>query len=199
MKLLIAALAWVVMAVSVSAQDSYLLKPGDVLRIEVLEDASLNREEFILPDGQISFPLVGTVQAGGRTIGDLSRSISSALAPNFAVAPTVFISPVSLSNRKASGPAVSSTLSVYVAGEVNTPGKRQIESGTTLLQFLAEVGGFSRFAATKRLQLRRTGVDGTLQTFIINYKDIDRGGTLKNNFLIQEGDILIVPQRRLFE
>ncbi|GFE52505.1 hypothetical protein So717_42580 [Roseobacter cerasinus] len=176
-------------ATTLTAQEQYRLQPGDALRIEVLEDGSLNRQEFILPDGRINVPLAGSILAGGRTVSQVQASIISALAPNFAAPPTVFVSVVGLGGQEN-----LELISVYVAGEANAPGKRRIEEGTTLLQFLGEVGGFSRFAATKRLQLRRGQ-----QIFIINYRDIERGAQIRNNLIMQEGDTLIVPQRRLFE
>lgn len=179
-------------ATAAVAQEQYRLRPGDVLRIEVLEDSSLNRQEFILPDGRINIPLAGSIVAGGRTVGQVQQSIVTALAPNFAAPPTVFLSVAGIG----AGDQLEQIelIDVYVAGEATNPGKRQIEAGTTLLQFLGEVGGFSRFAATKRLQLRRGG-----QIFLINYRDIERGAQIRNNLVMQDGDTLVVPQRRLFE
>lgn len=185
-------------ATTATAQQQYKLRPGDVLRIDILEDSSLNRQEFILPDGRINVPLAGSILAGGRTVGQVQANITTALAPNFAAPPTVFVSVVGLGG---SGEAIeqANLISVYVAGEAASPGKRQIEAGTTVLQFLGEIGGFSRFAAIKRLQLRRPSPQGGEQIFIINYRDIERGAPIKSNIVMKDGDTLVVPQRRLFE
>lgn len=83
--------ALVVSAVSAQAQSDYRIRSGDVLQIEVLEDSSLDRAIVVLPNGQISFPFVGTLRAGGRTIGQVQASLRDALAPNFAAPPTVFV------------------------------------------------------------------------------------------------------------
>ena len=84
-------------------------------------------------------------------------------------------------------------------GEVNKPGRLDIEPGTTLLQFLAENGGLTKFAATKRIQLRRvdskTGKE-TLYNF--NYKAVQKGANAPV-IVLREGDVVVVPERRLFE
>ena len=89
MKRLILALMGLVLAVTATvfpaaAQDSYKIKPGDVLRIEVLEDASLNRSTLVLPDGRIALPLAGTLQARGMTLEQVQGVIAARIAANFA-------------------------------------------------------------------------------------------------------------------
>jgi len=71
--------------------------------------------------------------------------------------------------------------------------------GTTVLQLFAQIGGFSRFAATKRIQLRRTDASGTEQVFAIDYEAIEEGRSQAGATVLREGDVIIVPQRRLFE
>ena len=78
--LLAALLVTPLMGHSANAQDSYRIKPGDVVRVEVLEDSSINRDTLVLPDGRISLPLAGSVTAGGRTIEQVRSEVSSKLA-----------------------------------------------------------------------------------------------------------------------
>ena len=182
------------------AQDSYRIKPGDVVRVEVLEDSSINRDTLVLPDGQIALPLAGTVRAGGLTIDQVRNEITARLAPNFANAPTVFVSLSQLSAPKpVTGVAVARSNTIYVLGEVTNPGIVELEPGTTLLQALAAVGGFSPFAAKKRIQLRRTDQSRTEQIYNINYNAILNGQTSIGTTVLTSGDVIIVPQRRLFE
>lgn len=187
--------ALLALATSALAQN-YQLRPGDVLSIEVLEDSSLNRDTFILPDGSINFPLAGSIQAGGRTVSQVQANLTARLAPNFAAPPTVFVTVTGLAPSQEERAA--DLIDVYISGEANNPGKRQIEAGTSLVQFLAETGGFTRFAAIKRLQLRRN-VGGTERIFIVNYRKIERGAAVRSNIIMQDGDVLVVPVRRLFE
>ena len=182
-----------------SAQDSYRIKPGDVVRVEVLEDSTLNRDAIVLPDGRISLPLAGSVTAGGRSIEQVRSEVISKLASNFATEPTVFVSLTQLGTPRATGGSAVRKNTIYILGEVANPGAHEIESGTTMLQALAQVGGFSQFAATKRIQLRRTDKSKKEQIYNVNYKEILAGKTSIGTTVMQSGDVIIVPQRRLFE
>ena len=189
----------VLAATAASAQTDFRIGPGDTVRIEVLEDPSLNRDVLVLPDGSLSFPLAGAVRAGGQTTTQLESSLSSALAPNFATSPTVSVSVAGLAPR-ATGTAVR-TIDVYIMGEVGSGGGRlEVERGTTVLQALALSGGFTPFAATKRIQLRRTDpATGQQSIYNINYRAIEQGASNIGNSVLADGDVIIVPERRLFE
>jgi polysaccharide export outer membrane protein len=178
--------------------------------MEVLEDPSLNRSLLVLPDGNVSLPLVGTVRANGRSIDALRSAISTALAPNFASPPTVFLSvgqlnPTTTAVNAAQAQAVAAnvgtygTIAIYAVGEVNNQGKLDVDRGTTLLQFLAETGGLTRFAATKRIQLRRPDPKtGTEIVYRYNYKAVQNGAKAPV-IVLREGDTIVVPERKLFE
>lgn len=187
-------------AVSVSAQDSYRIRSGDTLTVEVLEDASLNRSVVVLPDGRFSFPFAGEIQARGRTVGDVQSAVISGIASNFAAPPTVFVSVIPAERVASSGGSGPRTIDVYFLGAVNTPGIVPVKRGTTLLQAIAQSGGFGDFAATKRIQLRRTDKKtGSQSVFKINYKALADGAAMENNIRLQDGDVILVPERRLFE
>ena len=179
------------------AQDTYKVRPGDVLRVEVLEDGNLNRDTLVRPDGQISIPLVGSIAAGGRTLSEIQADLAGALAGSFAAPPNVFVTIGSLAERT-TGTGVARTIAVYVIGESGAQGKVDVKPRTTLLQLFAQMGGFGPFAATKRIQLRRTAKDGTEQVYNFNYDSILAGGS-GGTTRLQDGDVIIVPQRRIFE
>ena len=202
--LLAAFMACVGFVVPASAQDGYRIKSGDVLQIEVLEDPSLNREVLVLPSGEFSFPFAGTVLAGGRSVGQVQNAIATGIASNFAAAPNVFVSVRSLRPKEprvaSNGPRAANTINIYLLGEVNSPGTKAVAPGTTFLQALAQSGGFSQFAAQKRIQLRRSNSATGQQTLIkINYRALANGATLKRDVVLQEGDVILIPERRLFE
>lgn len=193
--------AVLVLPAMAAAQDSYRIQPGDVLRVEVLEDSSINRDALVLPDGRISIPMAGTVPAAGRTITQVQSAVTQRLSPNFSNAPTVFVSISKLRERErvtATAP-VEKTIDIFVMGEVTQPGKVAVAQGTTLLQALAQIGGFSKFAATKRVQLRRADKSGRERVYNINYNDILAGTSSIGMTTLAEGDVIIVPERRLFE
>lgn len=194
-----AALMMCVATTAAAVAQDYQIRAGDTLTIEVLEDPGLNRSVLVLPDGSFSFPFAGTTRASGRSVGDVQAALTSALAPNFAATPNVVVSVGALAERVV-GTGTGRQMPIYVLGEVNTPGKIEVLRGTTLLQFLAESGGFTRFAATNRVQLRRTD-SRTGQESIRNfdYRAATRGALGAGSVVLQAGDVIIVPERKLFE
>lgn len=175
----------------------YRINPGDVLSVEVMEDPSLNRQVLVPPDGQISFPLAGSLRAGGRTVTQVQSALAAALASNFANRPTVFVGLAAIA-QKEQRIIEETTLSVFVVGEAANPGQFTIAPGTTLLQLFGVMGGFTDYAATKRVQLRRTS-GSQAQIFTINYKEITKGLSVDGMIPLRDGDVVLIPERRLFE
>lgn len=190
-----------ILASQALADKPYTVRPGDTLQVEVLEDPSLNRSVLVLPDGSISFPMVGSVPAAGRSVTDLTTQLADGLTSNFAAKPNVFVTVSTLADRPAAKPrAAARTIGVYVMGEVTTPGRADVAPGTTILQFLAQAGGFTRFAAQKRVKLVRTDPKtGAEQVYLFNYDGTGGSGGIRGSTKLQTGDVIIVPQRRLFE
>ena len=178
------------------AQD-YRVKPGDILRVEVIEDSSLNRTVLVSPDGRIALPGAGAVRAAGRTIEQIQATLTAALAGNFTVTPNVFVGIEQLAPRDPVIPAPPEpdpVVAIFVVGEANNVGRIELEPGTTLLQAFAQFGGFTNFAATKRIQLRRGA-----EIYTVSYDAILDGSSPNGGVLLAEGDVIIVPQRTLFE
>jgi polysaccharide export outer membrane protein len=185
---------------SPASAEGYGIQAGDVLKIEVLEDPSLNRSVLVDPTGRISVPQGGTLQAAGQSVESISATISKRLAANFAAAPSVFVSLERVADRVDAGAAAANTISIFVIGEAGKTGKLELEAGTTVLQMFAEMGGFSKFAATKRIQLRRTDAKTKAETVsTLNYPAIEAGTSTNGATTMQDGDVVIIPQRKLFE
>lgn len=185
-----------VLSLAVSAQD-YRVRAGDVLQIEVLEDATLNRSAIVLPDGQITLPVAGTIRVAGRSLDQVQADLVARLAPNFASPPTVFVTLAALAERPE--PEPERTISIYVLGAANTPGKVEVTPGATFLQAIAQAGGPSPFAAKKRIQLRRIDKSGIEQVYKLDLDAIERGTSGDGVTRLKEGDVIFIPQRRLFE
>ena len=187
-------------AATAALAQGYNIRSGDTLAVEVLEDSSLNRQVLVLPDGSIDFPLVGSLRARGRTATQLQQLLSQGLAPNFATPPTVFVSVASIfvpPDREEPDPV---TLGAFVMGEVNEPGRYDVEPGTTLLQILAQAGGLTRFAAERRIELRRTHpTSRTVTRFFFSYTGKGKSPLISGGTVLSEGDVVVVPARRLFE
>lgn len=196
MKKFLFAVISLLVANAAAAQSSYQIQPGDTLSVEVLEDPSLNRSVLVLPDGTISFPFAGSVRASGRNSSQVSDAITAGISSNFASEPNVFVNVQTLRPEIAAvGPA---TIDIYMLGEIVEPGEKQLQRGTTLIQALASTGGFTPFAAQKRILLRRTDANGNQSVTKINFKAISDGASA-NDIRLTDGDVIIVPERRLFE
>ena len=129
----------------------------------------------------------------------MKADLAAALAGNFAAPPNVFVGIGTLAAPRAARAAgAARTISVYAMGEVTTPGKADVAPGTTVLQLLAQAGGFTRFAAQKRVQLRRTTKGGAEQIYLFNYDGTSTSG-IAGSTRLQPGDVIVVPQRKLFE
>jgi len=204
---------WMALVVAIGATvapsdayaQSYKLRAGDTVRVEVLEDPSLNRTLLVAPDGNITVPTAGSVRAAGQSVESIKSTITTKLAGNFANTPNIFVSleklnePRQVVRRAPTPPPPPPMISVYVMGEASKPGKIEVSPGTNVLQMFAVMGGFTNFAAVKRIQLRRIDARNHTQSIHkLNYKAIEAGHR-SGLTTLQDGDTIIVPQRRLFE
>lgn len=184
---------------TVAAAQEYTIRSGDLLRVEVLEDSSINREVLVAPDGRITVPLAGNVRVSGASLSEAERRLTSSLADDFATTPTVVVSLLQLREPAAPTPVPEpELLDVYVIGEVNNPGSIAVEHGTTLLQSLSLVGGVTDFAAVKRIQLRRVE-NGQERVYNLDYQRVLDGQSNVGLAHVKHGDVIVVPARRLFE
>src|SRR5438477_8897137 len=156
--------------------DEYRIGPGDKLRIEVYKDAQLSQSVQVRPDGKITLPLIGDLEANGATQLELRDTIAKALK-EYITNPTVTVIVVE---------ALASQ--IFVMGEVTHPGTMQLHGPTTILQALAMAGGFKEFANTKDVKVLRP--NGTsMQTIHFNYKDVLNGDA--KPFYLRSGDTVI--------
>lgn len=201
MKLVLAAFAAVFAATMAMAQSAYQIRPGDVLSVEVLQDPSLNREVLVLPDGSISFPFAGNLPVAGLTTNQTESTLSRGIAEQFAVEPNVFVTVRQLTDTVVSTGTFtgSRTIDIYFLGEVNGTGLVEVAPGTTFIQALSLAGGFTNFAAQRRIQLRRTDAHGAISVATIDYRAISQGADLSHDPVLADGDVILVPERRLFE
>jgi polysaccharide export outer membrane protein len=158
--------------------DEYKVGPGDKLRIEVYKDQQLSQSVQVRPDGKITLPLVGDMEATGRTPIELRDTIAKSLK-DYVNNPTVTVIVVE---------AIASQ--VYVMGEVTHPGTMQLHGPTTILQALAMAGGFKEFANTKDVKVLRPNGSG-METLHFNYKDVLNGDA--RPFYLRAGDTVVVP------
>ena len=120
---------------------AYLIGPGDILEISVWKDEALSRSVVVLPDGKISFPLIGEIFVAGRTIGQVKEEITVKL--------TRYVPELVLSIEVKQ----SNSMQIYVIGRVNNPGKQVLNSKVNVLQALAMAGGLNPFASRNKIKI----------------------------------------------
>lgn len=175
----------------------YRIQSGDRLTVEVLEDASLNRTLVVLPSGTIDFPYAGSIRVAGQSPTAVSNRISQSLAGVLAAPPTVFVTATPLIEPVLPIQEEKAVVNIYIMGEASAPGPKAVLPGTTFLQALSQAGGLTPFAATKRIQLRRAATPG--QVITVNYAAIMRGAGMNLDPVLSEGDVIVIPERGLFE
>jgi polysaccharide export outer membrane protein len=195
---LVAAFAWC----GVATAQEYRLRPGDVIDVFVLEDPTLNRQALVRPDGRISVPLIGAVQAGGRTPEQVAAAISRSLARDFVQPPSVTVSLVQLAPgldpEEEAAALGRGAGTIYVLGEVGRPGALEVELPINILEALALSGGPGTFAARDRIQVRRE-VNGTQRMMLFDYERVEDGDVPLALFELSDGDVIVVPERGLFD
>lgn len=167
-------------AETAGAEPTYLLGPEDVLKIAVWKDEHLTQETVVRPDGMITFPLIGDVVASGRTVEDVRNEIARRLV-KFMPNPNVTVTVLKVLSYR-----------IYVLGRVNKPGEFQVGHHTDVLQALSMAGGLTPYAAENDIKvIRRNGADE--QVFSFRYGDAQKGKDLRQNILLQRGDLVMVP------
>ena len=189
-------LALAIFLVGATAALAQQLKVGDTLSISVLQDPTLDRQVIIDPSGQIAFPLAGHIRAAGQTPLAIENLLKSKLKDNYRDENLdVTVSLVAIAK-----PDQDEDLKprFYVMGEVLKPGPYIIRQRMNLMQAIAMAGGFGPYAAKARIQVRRR-VDGVETNSLFNYRAFESGSDLSGDISVHPGDVIVVPERGLFE
>jgi polysaccharide export outer membrane protein len=192
MRILIILLTLCVSASGAWAQAT--LKPGDTLSISVLQDPKLDRQVIVDSGGQIAFPLAGHIRAEGLSAQSLENVLKSRLQKNYK--DEALDVTVALANL--TSPEDDLKPKVFVTGEVLRPGPYVVRQRTTLMQAISLAGGLGPFAAKRRVQVRRQTASGET-IFMFDYRAYEAGQDLEGNISLRAGDVILVPERGLFE
>lgn len=160
--------------------DIYQLRQGDIVMISVWREDTLQRQVVVLPDGSITFPLIGRVEVAGLSTPEVEQRISLKLKVYFPE-PIVSVVIIGIDGHRA-----------YVTGKVLRPGPLIISGPITVLQAISLVGGFDKFADESGVKVIRAKPDGQ-EILPVNYKDIISGKNMSTNILLKAGDTLVVP------
>lgn len=161
-------------------EEDYIIGPGDVLDISVWKDEALTRTPTVLPDGFISFPLVGNVLAEGKTVKQLKTEMEEKLVR---YVPDIVLS---LEVRQAN------SMIIYVIGRVNKAGRIDLNANINVLQALSTAGGLNVFAKRNKIKIFREENGKTL-IFPFEYDKVVKGENLEQNIRLKKGDVVVVP------
>ena len=159
---------------------TYLVQPGDTLQVTVWKEQELQAEVLIRPDGGLSFPLAGEIEAAGHTVEDIRKVLQGRLT-KYLPDPVVTVVV-----KKADGSRI------FVVGKVNRPGDFALFRPIDVMQALSLAGGATPYADVNGIRiLRREG--SQQQVFHFRYDDVRRGKDLTQNILLHSGDTVVVP------
>lgn len=157
---------------------SYVIGSDDELSIIVFENQGFNTGmESVRPDGKITMPLIGELQAAGKTPEQLKQEITDTLAQNYMnLPPHVSVVVVKVLSKN-----------YYINGEVLKPGKYALTVPTTVMQALVNAGGFKDFAKKSKIKIQRGP-----KFFNFNYNEVAKGKKLEQNILLEPDDQIFV-------
>jgi polysaccharide export outer membrane protein len=161
--------------------DTFVIGNDDVLMVNVWNEKEISRPVPVRSDGRISLPLVGEVQAAGRTPLKLEEEISAKLK-SFIAEPEVTVIVQQINSQK-----------FNILGMVNKPGSYMIVNSATILDAIALAGGFRDFAKQKNIYVLRQNPDGQQARLPFNYKDVVKGRNAEQNVKLQPRDTIVVP------
>ncbi len=159
---------------------TYVIGPLDVLQISVWKEPEMSTPSVpVRPDGKISLPLLGDIQASGLTPTQLS-SVLAEDAKKFVQDPQITVVVTAINSKR-----------VYILGEVGHAGPMGLLPEMSVLQAISSAGGLSQYANAKKIYVLRP-VNGAQQRIPFNYK-LALKGDAKQDILLQPGDTIIVP------
>ena len=163
------------------SDDTFVIGDDDVLAINVWKDQDLTKQVTVRTDGKISLPLIGDIQAAGRTPLQLETDLADRLK-SYMTDPQVTVIVQEIHSLK-----------FNILGEVTKPGSYQLTAGTTIVDAIAVAGGFKDFAKKKGVYVLRPNASGGESHYDFNYQDFIKGKNTKQNIELKSRDTVVVP------
>ena len=168
-------------ATATSSQLDYRLQPGDTVAISVWKEKDLETEALVRPDGGLSFPLVGDVEAAGHTLRQVRDVLAQRLKP-YIPDPVVTVAIKQIGGDH-----------VYVLGRVNRPGEYPFSQPIDVMQALSLAGGATPFASLNHIVILHRESSGEQHSMRFRYAQVANGKDLSQNVLLHSGDTVVVP------
>jgi polysaccharide export outer membrane protein len=159
--------------------EKYIIGPGDELEISVWKEEALTKELTVLPDGKLTFPLIGNIAAAGRSADEIKTELTTRLA-HYISDPIVSVCVQEVNS-----------LLIYVVGKVNEPDRYILNSRINVLQALAMAGGLNQFSNSRQVRIFRDKGNQT-KIFTFDYEKVSKGKNLDQNIVLKRGDVIVV-------
>jgi len=169
-----------------AVERDYLINSGDILEVSVWKEEGMERQVLVLPDGTFSFPLVGFIEAAGRSPADVQKTLVDRIK-RFIPRPAVTVSV-----REVAGN------SIFVLGYVTNPGEYKASRQLDVLQALSLAGGLTIRAKETDIKIVRRE-NGRQRIYPFNFIKFKNGEELETNILLNSGDTVIVPGGSFFQ
>jgi polysaccharide biosynthesis/export protein len=169
-----------------SDAEQYLIGPGDQVKITVWQHEDLSPAVVVLPDGEISLPLIGEIKVSGQSEHQVATVIREKLR-EFVRNPEVTVTVLNPSSA-------NFQQRIRVTGAVLRPASVPFRKGMTVLDVVLESGGPNEFSAPNRAKIYRTSATGT-QVLKVYLDDILKKGKMNTNYELQPSDVVSVPER----
>jgi polysaccharide biosynthesis/export protein len=163
------------------SDDTFVIGDDDVLAINVWKDQDLSKQITVRTDGKISLPLIGDIQAAGRTPLQLEVDLAERLK-SYITDPQVTVIVQEIHSLK-----------FNILGQVTKPGSYPLTAGTTIVDAIAVAGGFKDFAKKKGVYVLRPNSSGGESHYDFNYQDFIKGKNTKQNIVLKSHDTVVIP------
>jgi polysaccharide biosynthesis/export protein len=167
-------------ASEIASSSSYVIGASDVLTVTVWREPTLSGAILVRPDGMISMPLLGDVQASNLTPLQLSNQIAEKLKKYYQD-PKISVVVTQIHSK-----------TVFIIGEVTKKGPVDMTPGMTLLEAISSAGGLTDFANVKKIYVLRNQEKGSQVRIPAHYKDALKGDS-SANFALKPGDTIVIP------
>ena len=163
-----------------SVPSGYIVGDSDVLHVNVWKETEVTQTVVVRTDGNISLPLINEVKVSGLTPLQIQELVAEKLK-SFLNNPQVTVTVTEIHSKRA-----------FITGEVVRPGTYSLNAETTVLQLIAQAGGFTPFAKKDNIVVLRTG-DGKQARLKFKYKEVVQGKKTEQNIALHPGDTVVVP------
>ena len=158
----------------------YIVGDSDIIRVNVWKEPEVSQTVVVRTDGNISLPLINEVKVSGMTPLQIQDLVAEKLK-SFLNSPQVTVTVIEIRSKRA-----------FITGEVSRPGTYALNAQTTVLQLIAQAGGFTPFAKTDSIVVLRTE-DGRQSRLKFKYKEVIQGKKTEQNIALHPGDTVVVP------